>query len=392
MMQIVADHQGRPVMVLDQGERVVGVGEYDAFGSRNRVRLAGLETKHPFDVSSARTIASGLGRAQAGDLDVEFRARLSFFEAHPHPLNFFISPRVEVRESGSSTALSYAAGAFPNMVTQFHKGRNFDVVFVPDNSPGGDGAVLDGYDYDRVSADSEIKYFPPFRFPGQYYDEETDLHENWNRYYEPSSGRYLVPEPLLDSPEFVRSMARGGKSVPAHAYALNNPLRYVDASGLGPFYIGAGFFPTPQINMSHGYESLLAANHTIEYFNGWSPEVVFYGPDSPEAQFMKKSPSVRDMLRAYRNGDPYTAGRDCSSPSEAFANPMSKYVGRYTASVGVDPDDPAMLIVVLYNQTGLKSLGHDAVGGWERTNEWPNVNWSGPMGTVTQHYVWAEPK
>jgi len=34
----------------------------------------------------------------------------------------------------------------------------------------------------------------PLRFPGQYYDEETGLHYNWNRYYKPEWGRYLTPD------------------------------------------------------------------------------------------------------------------------------------------------------------------------------------------------------
>lgn len=34
------------------------------------------------------------------------------------------------------------------------------------------------------------------RFPGQYYDAETALHDNWKRYQEAESGRYLAPDPV----------------------------------------------------------------------------------------------------------------------------------------------------------------------------------------------------
>jgi RHS repeat-associated protein len=36
----------------------------------------------------------------------------------------------------------------------------------------------------------------PLRFPGQYQDDETGLHYNNHRYYDPAVGRYLTPDPL----------------------------------------------------------------------------------------------------------------------------------------------------------------------------------------------------
>jgi RHS repeat-associated protein len=57
--------------------------------------------------------------------------------------------------------------------------------------------------------------------PGQYYDSETGLHYNWHRYYDPSTGRYLTPDPIgLD----------GGVNL--YLYAMNNPILLIDPYGL----------------------------------------------------------------------------------------------------------------------------------------------------------------
>jgi RHS repeat-associated protein len=38
------------------------------------------------------------------------------------------------------------------------------------------------------------------RFPGQYYERESGLHYNYHRYYDPSTGRYIRPDPMEKGP------------------------------------------------------------------------------------------------------------------------------------------------------------------------------------------------
>ncbi|MBL1275075.1 MAG: RHS domain-containing protein [Ectothiorhodospiraceae bacterium] len=59
------------------------------------------------------------------------------------------------------------------------------------------------------------------RFAGQYYDEETQLHYNYFRYYDPATGRYITSDPIG---------LRGGLNT--YGYVGGNPNRYIDPYGL----------------------------------------------------------------------------------------------------------------------------------------------------------------
>lgn len=67
------------------------------------------------------------------------------------------------------------------------------------------------------------------RFPGQYYDAETELHYNYFRDYDPETGRYVESDPIG---------LNGGLNT--YGYVEGNPINSIDPYGLAKPDLGSG--------------------------------------------------------------------------------------------------------------------------------------------------------
>ena len=135
---------------------------------------------------------------------------------------------------------------------------------------GAAGEIAKNYIYDAFGneqytmADSN-----PFRYCGEYADREMGLLYLRNRYYNPSTGRFITEDPIRDGTNW-------------YAYANSNPVMYIDPWGLDAIVITN--------SNSVGIEGVATAGHTSViyqdangswYYTYWgnNAAAVIYIPD-----------------------------------------------------------------------------------------------------------------
>ncbi|MEU8350809.1 DUF6531 domain-containing protein [Streptomyces sp. NPDC048845] len=129
-----------------------------------------------------------------------------------------------------------------------------------------------GLDY----AAREDAPYCPLVFPGQYRDEETGLHYNLYRYYDPHTGRYLSTDPLGLAPS------------PNHYSYVSNPFSWIDPFGLSPCPVLVLGIHDPCEKLAKAIEGAVTFNHPR------FAQVVGDGPFGPIAQWQSE---VTAMLR-----------------------------------------------------------------------------------------------
>lgn len=119
------------------------------------------------------------------------------------------------------------------------------------------------------------------RLPGQYYDVESGLHDNFNRTYDPNTGHYIQPDPLgyPDSPD-------------AYRYAAGDPLNKVDPLGL--YEIDTHYYMTYFLGVMAGLNSnqaltmARAAQYIDDNPNTWPVDPNNYSDNFKDAAAIKR--------------------------------------------------------------------------------------------------------
>ncbi len=252
---LVTDEVAKPVATVNEKGQLVGVYESTAFGEVGFRETPGVSAKSK-GAQREDSVKTGVTLFQAGSLATE--ARLEGFV--DTGVNEGMVFRMKQSDGGvvETKAVAGLAGRQRSVWTQVPAGATAgEFVYVSRNalcpSDGGvltgdggmplectsssaAGVAVRGMEF-RVHEVGATAFNLPLRFPGQYVDEESGLFENWNRYYEPKTGRYLTPEPLLGDSTFVERQATGGLNVQVYGYANGNPVRFVDPSGLDAYVI-----------------------------------------------------------------------------------------------------------------------------------------------------------
>lgn len=190
------DGQGRMLRVTSAGEERA-VYRYDPFGRRIAKVIAGQEVRFWWD-----------GTNLLREMD----------PSHDADNTYVFSPRTF--RPLSKTSRSLENPSLPAHEYCYH----LDTIGRPQRMTDGSGRVVWSARYcayGRAEVRGNRPWLNPLRLPGQYHDEETGLHYNIYRYFDPILGRYVSEDPI----------GFAGSSLNLYSYPPD-PINRTDALGL----------------------------------------------------------------------------------------------------------------------------------------------------------------
>ena len=190
-----------------KGGRRITRYEYNAFNQLTAIERDGQRSEYAYDALGRRvekiTAAGTTAFLWDGD---------TLYGEHGED-----SSRYFVYEPGSFRPLVLLDGE-----TVYH--YHLDHLGTPRELSDSDGTIVwqTGYRAYGSTERLQASVSNPLRFQGQYFDDETGLHYNRHRYYDPASGRFVHQDPIG---------LQGGENL--YGYCIN-PVAWIDPMGLSP--------------------------------------------------------------------------------------------------------------------------------------------------------------
>jgi len=183
-------NQNNRLIRVEEGESTVAQYTYNGLGERVTKTVGGITTIFRYDLNG-KLIAESLPN---GTITAEYlymgKIRIAKVDVSSGNIHYYLNDRL-----GTPQIMTDDTGT---------------IVWEAEYKPFGEATV-----------NPKSTVVNNFRFPGQYYDQETGLHYNYFRYYDPGMGRYLRPDPIG---------LIGG--INFYGYVQNNPINAIDSDGL----------------------------------------------------------------------------------------------------------------------------------------------------------------
>ena len=176
--------------------------EYDSFGRLSKAETGGKKAEYSYDGNGVRRSKTVEGKTTG------------YYMAGDQVIN--------ETENGALSASNIIAGGVIGRITggtsyMMLKNDHGDVVGLTAN-----GEVKADYTYSaygELIAGESNGINNPIHYAGEYTDEESGLIYLRARYYDPGLGRFISEDPIRDGANW-------------YAFAKNNPIRYIDPTGL----------------------------------------------------------------------------------------------------------------------------------------------------------------